>query len=289
MNHYEELGIPPNASTEAIRAGYKTLAKILHPDAQPDPVLKAAAERQMRRLNEIVATLADPARRAAYDASLQPGPPAAGPSHPGPVFVPLVPRVYWHDHIVRRQLLGAAFASLAVCACVWAYFAGEARVTPLPQATPSRAAAPGDPARDAANALAQDVGRRSQPGSATKAGGLAGSWLFLGTRNAGEAGDTPEIESIQFYLAEQNGALFGRYAARYRSNDEPIPDTTFSVTGRAAAPGTASLSWSAPDGSTGTVRLTLRSPDALSLDWWTNQAKRKVPVSSGSVLLSRLK
>lgn len=296
MNYYEELGVPSDAPIEEIRAAYKTLAKIFHPDAQPDPTLKAAGEREMRRLNEIVATLADPVRRMAYDAGLHPEPvlPPA-PNHVGVAYVPAIQRVYWHDHLIRRQVIWAGTSALAICGCVWAYLSSEARVTPpaprqyvdqpnTDQAKLDQSTVPGEPV---SNADAQKSAPASG-GKARPANGLTGSWLFLGTRTT-ESGGGPAIESVQFYLAEQNGTLFGRYSARYRPIDAPAPDTTFSVTGRASDPGSAALSWASADGSTGTVKLALRSPDALSLSWWTNETKRKLPVSSGSVLLSRLK
>ena len=70
MNYYEELSVAQDASLEEIHQAYRALARLLHPDSQPDPKLKSAAERQMVRLNEILATLADPERRRKYDDSL---------------------------------------------------------------------------------------------------------------------------------------------------------------------------------------------------------------------------
>ena len=70
MNYYEEFGIPRDASTAKIRQAYKTLARVLHPDAHLDEALKAMAERQMKRLNAMLETLLDPDQRRAYDASV---------------------------------------------------------------------------------------------------------------------------------------------------------------------------------------------------------------------------
>ncbi len=70
MNHYEELAVAQDASEEEIHQAYRSLARLLHPDNQADPKLKSAAERQMIRLNEILATLADPQKRRRYDESL---------------------------------------------------------------------------------------------------------------------------------------------------------------------------------------------------------------------------
>jgi curved DNA-binding protein CbpA len=70
MNFYEEFGVPNDASVEEIRQAYKTLARVLHPDNQPDEKLRAAAACQMKRLHEVLDTLLDPQRRRAYDESL---------------------------------------------------------------------------------------------------------------------------------------------------------------------------------------------------------------------------
>jgi len=70
MNHYEELAVAQDASEEEIHQAYRSLARLLHPDNHADPKLKSVAERQMIRLNEILATLADPQKRRKYDASL---------------------------------------------------------------------------------------------------------------------------------------------------------------------------------------------------------------------------
>ncbi|MGC9950108.1 MAG: DnaJ domain-containing protein [Bryobacteraceae bacterium] len=70
MNYYEELAVAEDASLEEIRQAYRVLARLLHPDNQPDHRLKSAAERQMVRLNEILATLADPEKRRKYDENL---------------------------------------------------------------------------------------------------------------------------------------------------------------------------------------------------------------------------
>jgi curved DNA-binding protein CbpA len=70
MDYYEEFGIPRDASAAKIRQAYKTLARVLHPDAHPDEALKGMAERQMKRLNAVLETLLNPEKRRAYDASL---------------------------------------------------------------------------------------------------------------------------------------------------------------------------------------------------------------------------
>jgi curved DNA-binding protein CbpA len=70
MTYYEELGIRHDASIDEIRQAFKVLARLLHPDGHLDDRLKALAECQMKRLNEVLAILADPQKRREYDESL---------------------------------------------------------------------------------------------------------------------------------------------------------------------------------------------------------------------------
>jgi len=94
MNHYEELAVAQDASMEEIHQAYRALARLLHPDSQSDPKLKSAAERQMIRINGILATLADPEKRRRYDESLctRLAVPATAPPRPPA----LTPRLYRH-------------------------------------------------------------------------------------------------------------------------------------------------------------------------------------------------
>jgi curved DNA-binding protein CbpA len=73
MDHYEELGLRRTATDEEIRAAYRALARLLHPDGQPDGPARSLAECQMRRLNQVVETLSNPSSRAAYDRRLERG------------------------------------------------------------------------------------------------------------------------------------------------------------------------------------------------------------------------
>ncbi len=64
-NPYATLGLSESATTHDLRRAYRTLAKALHPDvnAGADAAAKFAA------LQQAYETLADPARRRAYDES----------------------------------------------------------------------------------------------------------------------------------------------------------------------------------------------------------------------------
>ncbi len=61
---YAILGVPPSASTEAIKLAYRRLARRYHPDLNTEP----SAQARMQDINWAYSILGDPARRAGYDA-----------------------------------------------------------------------------------------------------------------------------------------------------------------------------------------------------------------------------
>jgi len=63
-DYYRVLGVPRDATEEAIKKAYRKLARKYHPDVSKEP--DAAA--RMSEVNEANAVLSDPERRAAYDA-----------------------------------------------------------------------------------------------------------------------------------------------------------------------------------------------------------------------------
>lgn len=66
-DYYAFLGVPRNASEEEIRRRYRELARVYHPDVNPD---KAKAHEQFLLLNEAYRTLTDPLKRMSYDLAL---------------------------------------------------------------------------------------------------------------------------------------------------------------------------------------------------------------------------
>lgn len=89
MNHYERLGVSPQATHAEIRAAYRALARRFHPDRLPSA--SAVDSTAMHQVNESWRVLSDPVRRADYDRSLRPRPaaPAAPPAAPvsGPPLI----------------------------------------------------------------------------------------------------------------------------------------------------------------------------------------------------------
>lgn len=67
VDYYQLLGIKPTATLDEIRSAYRKLARRYHPDSNPEWEDDVQANRRMAQLNEVYATLRDPARRAEYD------------------------------------------------------------------------------------------------------------------------------------------------------------------------------------------------------------------------------
>lgn len=63
MDHYKTLGVPRQASTEAIKAAYRKLARRYHPDVSKEP----EAEARFIEITEAYEVLKNPQRRSAYD------------------------------------------------------------------------------------------------------------------------------------------------------------------------------------------------------------------------------
>jgi hypothetical protein len=118
MTFYEELEVDRLATTAEIERAFRKLARRVHPDLNSgDPL---GAEARMKLLNEVRDTLTDPARRAAYDASLAAHP--AAPANDAPVYVPedVTASQRGGDSWVRRVWLalgvGAVSAAIFIAA-----------------------------------------------------------------------------------------------------------------------------------------------------------------------------
>ncbi len=76
-DYYGVLGVPRDATADAVKKAYRKLARKYHPDVSKEP--DAAA--RMSEVNEANAVLSDPEKRAAYDA-------VGRGRHPGESFTP---------------------------------------------------------------------------------------------------------------------------------------------------------------------------------------------------------
>jgi curved DNA-binding protein CbpA len=92
-DHYNLLGLHPDAGAEEIRAAFRRLAKQTHPDAHPRAPERerAAAQARFVQLAQAYDVLSDPARRREYDRARRtssrpaaaPGAPPGGRARPG--------------------------------------------------------------------------------------------------------------------------------------------------------------------------------------------------------------
>jgi curved DNA-binding protein len=62
-DYYSILGVPRDASTDAVKRAYRRLARKYHPDVSKEP----NAEERFKEVNEAYEVLKDPQKRAAYD------------------------------------------------------------------------------------------------------------------------------------------------------------------------------------------------------------------------------
>lgn len=146
MNYYEELRIRRDAPAEEVRQAYRLLVRLMHPDSQPDARLRAMAECQMRRLNEIVAILVDPQQRRRYNESLTglPGVPVSRPPRVefavGPMSGSLIVRGalrHWFWILLAMTVLGMG---------VWYVIARDSSAADLPPSQLPKAVQPVDAA-----------------------------------------------------------------------------------------------------------------------------------------------
>ena len=121
-DYYVVLGIDPTVGTSEVNAAFRRLAWRCHPDrnAAPD------ATSLFQSINEARQALADPVRRAAYDASRTPRPQA----HRRTSHAPLHPHSHcnWHRrHRVRPAVVTLVAFVLTISACASLFSAASYR------------------------------------------------------------------------------------------------------------------------------------------------------------------
>ncbi len=154
-NHYKILGVAPGAEDAVIRAAYRTLMRMYHPDKNDDPHAQARA----REITAAFAILGNRERRAAYDAR------EAIPLAPGQPWTTAAPR--------SPPMRNLGLASIAIAIAVSLVFAlPRSRPEPEPEAlrnlaayrdiaharpAPSPVAAPAKPVAEPAAAVPPPV------------------------------------------------------------------------------------------------------------------------------------
>jgi hypothetical protein len=271
--------------------------RLIHPDQCTDDETRRLADLQMKRLNSMLAVLADGAQRAKYDASI--------------LNAPLLPAPLMAD---RRRLVAAGCSVLLILgiAALWPrpQLAPKPTATPVPpsktvaspkkpvyhQTPPARRpvlslspprpmAEPPAPAEPPPVAAIQTVTALIPLTEPTLPPLLAGRWLFVASSSTKHSGYPPDY--IELSLTENAGVLHGRYQARYRVSDRAIsPNVSFRFDGRTASDG-GMLPWNGAGGAKGEVTLRLLPTGNLEVDWVAHQLGQEQGLISGTATLVR--
>ncbi|MBI3209144.1 MAG: DnaJ domain-containing protein [Candidatus Solibacter usitatus] len=300
MTYYEELGIGVKASREEIREAYLQLARVVHPDTKQDESMRAEADCQMKRLNVLYETLANPEERRRYDLALQPDRPS-------------------RESVRRMGLVWPVLSLLAFLAMVFSLRqvptetrtlrpAVENSSPPIEKIEPKpakRAARPAvrrgiasikptpQPAPPDVNVTpflppVSVIPEASLPPPPVEmaVAGMSGTWLYARQENGMSAGKGYAAEFIEAVISEESGALQGIYRARYRVTDQAMqPEVNFAFRGE---PGAREMRvpWSGAGGSNGNLLLRLVSPNSMEIAWIANEMGT-LGLASGKALLTR--
>lgn len=126
-NHYESLRVAPGAEDAVIRAAYRALMRLYHPDTNDDP----DAQARVRELTAAYAVLRDPEKRAAYDAPRPFGDETGAGDQAG--FVA--------DRRARPPMRNFGMASVALAVALSLGFVLRPDSTPMPRPQQLRATA----------------------------------------------------------------------------------------------------------------------------------------------------
>ncbi len=260
MNYYEELGLAENASADEIHRAYRNLARLLHPDQQPDESVRRLAEVQMKRLNRIHETLGDPVERRKYDLSLRDGE-SGGAQYPG--LVALRPaRAFPH----QRRGLAAGDATWVVTALIagaamCGYVGTQASPPPQPASAVGKTSAGPRASAMPPRAVMPDTARRRQV--------AALSSELIALRQELEAARS-ERDTALAQLAEHD--FQAREEFRSAGEDTSAPPAHVPPAGRSPASASPAISGIPP-------------PDAIHGRWAGTWVYVPLPLTSGSMAL----
>jgi len=327
MNYFEEFGLTPEATAEEIRLAYRNLARLIHPDQQPDGALRRLAEGQMKRLNAVYDVLGDPVRRRQYAACL---------SSPGNAPV----RRAW---LPAGRELGFLAAGAALATLCWLLFpaaksepaAPAAARADVSTAAPARKQAfnanPGRPVKPSAEPSQSDLqpaavrperdaalieparpvtavdpppvrvfqGTKApalsppdpilaaSPHPAPASPGFRGTWVYVQPRLPTSQAPAYPAEYVEAVIMDEEGVVRGRYRARYKVPDRAISSDVTFRFEGKSNGETARLSWTGAGGAKGDLSLKLVSSNSMELTWIATDLGSQMGLSSGTAVLTR--
>jgi len=324
MSFYEDMGVRRWASAEEVREQYRVLVRLFHPDQFSDAVMKAAAEGQLRRFNEIEAVLTDPAKRRVYDFTLlnersatpiviQAPPPARmerripwGSLAWGAAAMTCAGAIVWvsdHEapaapaHEIRQ--VGSSFPadSSALHGEEWRARARVA-VAERDQALRELARLRGGSGEAISVPFASDLPRPAAaaeppltmpapvpaPALEARKAGSHFAGIWFYARRAGTDNKLYAPEFIETQISERDGQVRGRYRSRYRVTDRAISPSVNFEFSGPAAGTSAQLPFIRDDGARGEVRLRLLSDREMELAWTASNSNS---LNSGTAVLTR--
>ncbi len=151
----------------------------------------------------------------------------------------------------------------------------------LPAPTAADSISPGPPAPT-----------KPTPSRADKPAGrkLAGFWFYAvpphGQHNKNQALYPPEY--IELTISEENGAIHGKYRARFRIVDQAIsPDVNFAFAGASFTGTQGTFPWTGAGGAKGQLTLKFMSENSLRIDWNATDLGAQQGLDEGTAILSR--
>jgi hypothetical protein len=116
---------------------------------------------------------------------------------------------------------------------------------------------------------------------------ISGFWYYSrppqGQHNTNRSLYLPEY--IEATISDENGAIHGKYRARFQTADRAIsPDVDFSFSGPS---GTGSYPWTGPAGAKGELTLKPISENSLRVDWTATDLGTQQGLASGTAVLTR--
>jgi curved DNA-binding protein CbpA len=325
LTYYDDLGLPASASDEEIREAYLNLVRLVHPDSQRDPTLRRFSENQMKRVSRAHAVLSDRERRRRYDATLTGDgvdatrAPADAKRSVGRWRARALITIGWLICAFAGVVGIGWYFSQPAGESLQPAQASAPPVTPATSTRSAPASIPAAPAVDAADTSPDLEALRSELAAAKIArdraldqtvlqakeldfltgrilnaphGPLYGLNRFSGVWVLPPYRTTPSAsaftpQSVDLIMSEHQGALEGRYRARYPGMGVPEPPMVrFYFEGNCQGD-MANAAWTGDGGSKGEIQLKLTSDNTLQLVWSVTEPGNQTGPATGTLALVR--